>query len=345
MVIPTQSTHPLFELPELHAHVASSIPPNALWHIAHSEGYKLPKREYHDFVNYVVLSPTRKLTLKEYLTQVYHPILDKLSSGAVALEMAVFETLSGAYRSSNITLYELRGNPMKHNKDGEVDLDHAIMAMLRGMERALLEYPRLRAGLIFCMDRHFSLKQNTIIVEKAIKYHRRGVVGIDFSNYGSKDFHYRDYAKLVERAREAGLRVTAHTGETDDTNDMEECVKYIKPDRIGHGIKAARNPALMKTLAAKQIHLEVCPFSNIMTKAVHGDEEMKEILNTLYDNGVRFSINTDWPETIENAHLNRQVSYLLEHEMLTESQMQQTIEWGFDASFIPKKKGEDNLYL
>jgi adenosine deaminase len=82
-----------------------------------------------------------------------------------------------------------------------------------------------------------------------------------------------------------------------------------------------------------------------MTKAVHGDEEMKEILNTLYDNGVRFSINTDWPETIENAHLNRQVSYLLEHEMLTESQMQQTIEWGFDASFIPKKKGEDNLYL
>ena len=345
MVIPNQSTHPVYELPELHAHVASSIPPNALWHIAHSEGYKLPKREYHEFVNHVVLSPTRKLTLKEYLTDIYHPILDKLSSGAVALEMAVFETLSGAYRSSNITLYELRGNPMKHNKEGEVDLDHAIMAMLRGMERALLEYPKLRAGLIFCMDRHFSLEKNTIIVDKAIKYHRRGVIGIDFSNYGSSDFHYRDYAALVEKAREAGLKVTAHTGETDDTNDMWECVTHIKPDRIGHGIKAAYDKKLMSHLARHKIHLEVCPFSNIMTKAVADDVQMKEILNTLYDHGVQYSINTDWPETIENAHLNNQVQYILNNEMLTPQQVEQTIKWGFEATFIPKKAGMENLYL
>lgn len=345
MVIPTQSTHPSFELPELHAHVGSSIPPNALWHIAHSEGYKLPKREYHEFVNHVVLSPTRKMDLKTYLTEVYHPILDKLSSGAMALEMAVFETLSGAYRSSNITLYELRGNPMKHNKDGEVDLDHAIMAMLRGMERALLEYPKLRAGLIFCMDRHFSYEKNAIIVEKAIKYRRRGVIGIDFSNYGSKDFHYKDYAKLVEKAREGGLKVTAHTGETDDTNDMWECVQHIKPDRIGHGIKAAYDQKLMDHLAKHKIHLEVCPFSNIMTKAVRDDEQMKEILNRLYDNGVQYSINTDWPETIENAHLNRQIMHILEHEMLTQQQVEQTIAWGYDATFIPKNAGQENLYL
>lgn len=333
------------ELAELHAHVGSSIPPNTLWHIAKSEGYKLPQEDYHEFSRHIVLTPSRKLTLKQYLDTIYHPVLDKLSSGAVALEKAVYETLSGAYRSSNITLYELRGNPMKHNKDGEVDLDHAIMAMLRGMERALLEYKRLRAGIIFCLDRHFSIDKNTIIVEKAIKYHRRGIVGIDFSNYGSKDFSYKDYTRLVEKARSAGLKVTAHTGETNDTNDMWDCVEYIKPDRIGHGIKAAYDTKLMARLAKTKTHLEVCPFSNLMTKAVKDDVEMKHILQTLYEAGVQFSINTDWPETVENAHLNTQIQYLLEHDMMSQKQIDQTNKWGFGATFIPMKKNAENLYL
>ncbi len=333
------------ELAELHAHVGSSIPPYTLWHIAKSEGYKLPQEDYHEFAKYIILTPERKLTLKQYLDTIYHPILDKLSSGAVALEKAVYETLSGAYRSSNITLYELRGNPMKHNKDGEVDLDHAIMAMLRGMERALLEYKKLRAGIIFCLDRHFPIEKNAIIVEKAIKYHRRGVVGIDFSNYGSKDFSYKDYTKLVTKARSAGLKVTAHTGETNDTNDMWDCVEHIKPDRIGHGIKAAYDTKLLSRLAKDKIHLEVCPLSNLMTKAVRDNDELKYILQTIYTSGVQFSINTDWPETVENAHLNDQIQYLLEHSMLDEKQIAQTIKWGFEATFIPMKKGQSNLYL
>src|SRR3989344_3724126 len=204
----------LQSLPELHAHIGSSIAPHVYWHLANSEGFKLPKRDYHEFVNHIVLSHERKMPLKEYLDTIYHPILDKLSSGAVALEKGVYETFSGAYRSNHITLYELRGNPMKHNKEGEVDLDHAILAILRGMERALLEYPKLRAGIIFCLDRQFSVEKNAIIVEKAIKYKRRGVIGIDFSNYSKTGFHFKNYTNLVAKARENGLKVTAHSGET-----------------------------------------------------------------------------------------------------------------------------------
>jgi hypothetical protein len=150
-------------------------PASVYWHIAQSEGYKLVIRDYHEFVDFLVLSPEKKMTLKEYLDKVYHPVLDKLSSGSIALEKSTYETMSGAYRSNNITLLELRGNPMKHNRDGVVDLDHAIMAMLRGMERALLEYPKLRAGVIFCLDRQFPIEKNEIIVEKAIKYRSRGL--------------------------------------------------------------------------------------------------------------------------------------------------------------------------
>src|SRR5690606_29225764 len=131
-----------------------------------------------------------------------------------------------------------RFNPMKHNGGGQQDLDHIIMAALRGMERALLEYPRISAGLIFCMDRQFTKRKNEIIAEKAMKYHRRGVIGIDFANYDKGDFSFKEYADIVSTCKKQGLGVTVHTGETAQDDDMWEALEYLQPDRIGHGIRA-----------------------------------------------------------------------------------------------------------
>lgn len=333
-------------LAELHAHLTTSIPPAVFWHIAHSEGYKLPKRDYREFAEYIILSPDYRLSLRKYLDQIYHPILNKLSSGSPALEKAAYASFGGAYRSGNITALEIRINPMKHNHDGTVDLDHAIMAMLRGMEKALLEYPKLHGGYIFCLDRQYTYEKNAIIVEKAIKYRRRGVVAIDFANYDTGMFHFRDYTALVKKARRAGLKVTAHSGETDDTNDMWECIEAIQPERIGHGIKAAYDKDLMKELAKRGTVLEVCPLGNLVTNAIADLDEMKFILQTLWDNGVKFCINTDWPETIRNGRLMQQITFLKEKEILSQEQIDQTIKWAFEATFIPLDEMKDeNLYL
>src|ERR1051325_2608282 len=66
-------------------------------------------------------------------------------------------------------------------RGGERDLDHIIMAAVRGLDRAALEFPRVRAGLILMMDRTFTHEQNEVIVEKAIRYAPRGVVGVDIA--------------------------------------------------------------------------------------------------------------------------------------------------------------------
>src|SRR3989344_4845287 len=165
-----KTNFPPYHLAELHAHLGPSINPSIYWQIAHAQGFKLPKKDYQEFINYITLSPDKKAdTYMAYLKDIYHPLLDKLSSGTYAAEKAVYEILSGAYRSNSITLLELRNNPMKHNHEGQEDLDHITMAMLRGMERALLEYKNLSAGLIFCLAREFDYRKNEIIVEKAIK--------------------------------------------------------------------------------------------------------------------------------------------------------------------------------
>lgn len=328
---------PTFPLAELHAHLGASIHPSIYWQIAHDQGFKLPQRDYHDFKHFVTLSPENKRSLNEYFDQVYHPVLDRLSSGTLAVERATYEILSGAYRSNNTTVIELRNNPMKHNLGGSVDLDHMIMAMLRGMERSLLEYRRLSAGLIFCLAREFSIEQNEIIVQKAIKYHRRGVVGIDFAGPATKSFHYNDYKNLIKKARRAGLKVTAHSGEVKEANDLWECIEAISPDRIGHGIYAAYDKKLMKELVKRDIVLEICPLSNIMTKAVKNEEELDFILKTLLENKVKFTINTDWPEMIEKAHLKRQFQFLLEKKMLTIEELTRCNKIAFTSTFIPGK--------
>src|SRR5262249_38020185 len=155
------------------------------------------------------------------------------------------------YRSSRVSMIELRFNPMKRNLGGERDLDYIIAAALRGMDRACLAYG-IRAGLIFCLAREFDYGLNEIIVKKAEKYRGQGVIGIDLggpeqhrTEFGGDVERYRD---LFARARAAGLGTTIHTGETAHTGPegVLAVIDKLQPMRIGHGIAAAQSPEAMR---------------------------------------------------------------------------------------------------
>lgn len=326
-------------LAELHAHLGTSISAQILWQIAHQSGFKLPKREFSEFREYIMLSPQRKIALNDYFEQVYHPFLDYLSAGAQAVEQATYHTISGAYHRQNITVMELRNNPVKHSRFGEFDYDYVIMAMLRGMERALLECSGLSAGLIFCLGRDLTYEQNVLIIEKAIKYRRRGVIGVDVAGPPTKGFIFKDYTKLFNKARKAGLKLTVHTGEAKDANDTWQALEHLSPERIGHGILAAYDKPLMKELVRRKVVLEICPMSNIMTKAVENVDEMKFVLRTLIENKVRFCINTDWPEMIEGCRLRRQMEWLHAEGLLSAEEIAVCNRTAFEASFVPKPGG------
>lgn len=324
-----------YPLVELHAHLGASINPAILWKISQTQGYKLVKRNFKEFKDFVTIDPSKNMSLNEYLTQIYHTVLDPLSSGTFAVEEAVYEIMSGAYRNGIETI-ELRANPMKHNNEGKADLDYVILAMLRGMERALLEYPDLSSGIILCCAREFTYEQNKIIIEKAIKYHRRGVVGIDFAGMGTEGFSYADYKEIVAKAKDAGLGVTVHSGEVHDANDMWEALQ-LNPDRIGHGILAYKDEKLMEELKGRNIVLEVCPLSNLATHAAENMEEIRLILQTFINHQVPFTINTDWPEIIPDAHLWRQYKMLEEEAILTAEQLKSCTDTARSASFVKKQ--------
>jgi adenosine deaminase len=284
-------------------------------------------------VKYITISSENPTPLNEYFDKVYHRLLDNLSSGIRAVKKGAYEIFSGAYRSNKVRLLELRTNPMKHNNDAKVDLDQLIMSMLRGMERALLAYPKLSAGLIFCMGFEFDYARNSIIVEKAIKYRKRGVVGVDLAGpYGN--FNAHEYKELIERARSFGLGITIHAGEKRSLDSMWEIVEVLNPDRIGHGVFSALDPKLMKELVRRDIALEVCPFANLATKTVENVDEMRWILRTFVENDVKFTINTDWAEMIEGNHLHETFDWLCREEILNEEELLRCNKLAFERSFI-----------
>ena len=210
-------------LAELHTHLGGSVASDILWSLAHEQGIALPVKDFWEFDALVTVSDPHGVQGLDELDQIYH-WTELIQSSPLAVERSVHGAIGGAYISQNITTLELRFNPMKRNRGGERDLDHIIMAASRGLDRASLEYPQVRAGLILMMDRTFSERQNSIIVEKAIRYGPRGVVGIDIAGprpASDGPYPYRDLASLVDQARSAGLGVTIHVGEEGETGGEE----------------------------------------------------------------------------------------------------------------------------
>jgi len=328
---------PRVELADLHIHVGGAVAPHILWSIAHDQGFKLPVQTYWEFRDLVTAAPEKVSSLGDYLA-ILHQWTEKIQSSPAAIERSVYEIIGKEFRSSNVSLIELRFNPMKRNLGGERDLDHIIHAALRGMDRACLEYG-VRAGLIFCLAREFSLELNEILVKKAVKYRSRGVVGIDLAGPEMHTLELGEYVEgyrdLFQRARSAGLGTTVHTGETAYTAvpGVLAVLEKLSPARIGHGIAAARSEEAVRKLVEAGTILEICPSSNLRTHAVADLVELGDALRVFDRAGVRFTINTDGPYLL-NTHLRYEYDLLSRAGILDDAQIERTIVTARAATFV-----------
>jgi adenosine deaminase len=310
-----------------------------MWTLAHEQGIALPVKDYWDFEQLVSVDPRGVDGLPE-LDGIYR-WTELIQSSPLAVERSVHGAISGAYRRQRITTLELRFNPMKRNRGGERDLDHIILAAIRGLDRAELEYPQVSAGLILMMDRTFTQHQNEIIVEKAIRWAPRGVVGVDIAGPRPQPgrYPYRDLEPLVAHARAAGLGVTIHVGEeggVDGLAEIGEVVEVLRPERIGHGILAAQDEETMRRLREGGTVLEICPTSNLLTRALADEQALRDTIRTFADRGVRFTIATDGPEMMQ-THLSDELALLERIGALSAEELRATNAVGHEAAFVNRR--------
>ena len=148
---------------------------------------------------------------------------------------------------------------------------------------------------------------------------------------------------MVETARAAGLGITIHVGEEGETGAEEigEVVEHLRPERIGHGILAARDPELMRLLRDAGIVLEICPTSNLLTKALPDEDAVRDTFRAFVDHGVAFTIATDGPEMM-HTHLRDELELLERIGALTAEELEAANRRGHEASFIPARRSTES---
>jgi adenosine deaminase len=318
---------------ELHTHLGSAVDPPILWSIAHRQGIKLPSKSYWDFEDMITMTASeRNRNLNEMHYKFFY-WTELIQSSPEAIEESVTSVIGGGYRKCNLVLQELRFNPMKRNRGGERDLDHIIMAALWGVERAILEYPQVKAGIILMMDRMLSFEQNEIILKKALKYQKDGIIGVDVAGPFRKSFSMKRHAPLFWKAREAGLGLTVHTGEEDGLDEMRYVVREIRPERIGHGILASKDLKLMDEVAERGIVLETCPTSNLRNSVMKNVSELKKAVRAIVKRGIKFTVNTDGPE-MYRTNIYKEQEFLRKSGILSSKELHQCMKWAFEASFL-----------
>jgi aminodeoxyfutalosine deaminase len=143
------------------------------------------------------------------------------------------------------------------------------------------------------------------------------------------------FKPYFDKARAAGLRSVPHAGETTGPSTVWDAIRELGAERIGHGISAVQDPTLLVYLAEHGIPLEVCPTSNVCTRAVASIEEHP--LRLLRDAGVLVSINSDDPPMFGTT-LNDEYAVAAELLDLDEDGLRGLSRAAVDASFLPSEQ-------
>ncbi len=318
---------------ELHAHLGSSVPVEVLWELSHEQGIRLPVSDYDDFEMMITMWKLEKNKDLIEMDAKYFKWTELIQSSPHAMREAVKHTIWINYRKSNLVLQELRVNPMNRNKWGELDLDYMMISMIHWLDQALLQYWKVKAGIILCLDRRFSIKQNTILLEKAIKYKNRWVVWIDIAWPLVEKFDIKEYKEIFDKAKKEGLWTTIHTWEEGSLEELRYVVEEIKPDRIGHWIMAVQDKKIMEKIVNQNIILEICPTSNLKNSKLPNIEALKTTIRTLLENDVKLTLNTDWA-VMYNINIVWEEKFLLENNIVSEEEIKQMYKNAFEYSFI-----------
>ena len=312
---------------EIHCHLEGAIRTQTIIDVAREYNLQLPAYESDELDRHVkVLDQMRDL----HAVLAAFAIFQNCITSPKVVERIAWELFEDS-AIQNIRLFEVRFSPDWAFRGHNLNWDEALEGILRAKERAEREFD-MAIGLIAITSRSLGPESCVRTVDWAIR-HQEHILGIDLAD-SERDFPLRDFVPPVRKARDAGLKVTIHTGEDTPASFVKEAIELIGPDRIGHGIHAIEDRKVVELIKERGITLEVNPWSNYLTNSVRAITEHP--LKQLFDLGVRVTINSDDPEVLE-TNVNNE--YRIAHEILGMSmeQIATCNRYAYEASFIPEE--------
>ncbi len=309
---------------EIHCHLEGAIRTQTIIDVACEYNISLPAYEAEELDKHVkVLDQMRDL---QAVLEAFDIFQRSITSPAV-FERIAWELFEDCARQ-NIKLFEVRFSPDWAFHGHGLDWDACLDGLLRAQERAEKEFD-MAIGIIAITSRSMGAESCVKTVDWAIR-HRRHINAVDLAD-GEMLYPMKDFVKPILKAKEAGLKVTIHSGEDTPASYVIESIRNFQPDRIGHGIHSIEDVQAVELIKERGITLEVNPWSNYLTNSVPTIEAHP--LKKLFDLGVRVTINSDDPEVLE-TNVNNE--YRIAHEVLGMSMADIHVcnRFAFQASFI-----------
>ncbi|MCF0148121.1 MAG: adenosine deaminase [Clostridium sp.] len=315
---------------ELHCHLDGSLRVETVIELAKKEGIDLDSYEYDYVKNLLTVGETCS-SLDEYLEKFDLP--NMVLQTKENLRRASFELLEDAAKE-NIKYIEIRFAPIFHIKNG-LKLEEIIESVIEGIRDAEKIY-EIKGNVIVSCIRGLDIKHVYDTMEAGSKFLGKGVVAIDLAATEKEDFVY-EYVDAMKLAKEKGFRITIHAGETGFGKNVRDSIKLLGAERIGHGVFIYNDEEAYDLVKNLGVTLEMCPKSNIDTKAVNSYSNHP--IYNYHNDGIKVNISTD-NRTVSNVTLNEETNNVLKTFNITSDEYKEIYINNVQASFCDNKTKE-----
>lgn len=281
---------------ELHLHLDCSLSYQVVKKIAPNISLDVYKESF--------IAPPKCTDLADYISRAVKGV--ELMQTTNQLQL-VTQDLIEQLQNDNVIYAEIRFAPLLHTQKG-LTPTKVVEVVNNALEEGINK-TKLEANLILCTLRHFSEEESMETVRLVNDFKGTKVVGFDIAA-DEAGFPIDNHISAFKYAKQNYLNVTAHAGEAKGSESVWETLQHFQPSRLGHGVRSIEDAKLIAHLIEKNIHLEVCPTSNIQTNVM---KSMKtHPINDIYESGISMSINTD-ARTISDITLTDEYKNLQEN--------------------------------
>ncbi len=242
-------------------------------------------------------------------------------------------------KDNNIVYAEVFIAPTSFLKNGFKFND--IMNQLVHCADKIAELEKIDVKFIVDVSRGFGLENAMKNLDLTLAFNHPRIIGIGLGG-AEKMGRAEVFTSVFKKAKEAGLHVVAHAGEDADYTSINAAVDELKAERIGHGISAMENEECMNHLKELNIPLEICPTSNLFTRA-YVQEIKDHPVRMFFDRGMNITINSDDP-TLFGTTLLEEYSLLVENNIFNKKEIGQLIINNLRATFMDQKE-KDSLEI
>ncbi len=313
---------------DLHLHFDGSLLPRTVLELADEQGIALPSRE-PDELKLFLSAPADCASLNEYLEKFDLPLLVLQTKEAIRKGMF---TLASSLKEQGMLYAEIRFAPQLHTRKG-LTQEQIVKAALQGLGEAMAG-SFFKAKLILCCMRGAeNREENLQTVRTAAAFLGRGVAAVDLAGAEAL-YPTGDFAENFSLAKELGVPFTIHAGEADGPESVRAALR-MGASRIGHGVRAGEDADLLRELQELRIPLEMCPSSNVQTKAVPCLEK-HPVLEYLRK-GLLVTVNTD-NMTVSDTTMTKEFRLLEERLGMTAEEHRRLLLNAADAAFLTEEE-------